>query len=80
MLSTEFLQFKVQHETALSDLRSYALNSQDDADCLNPILHAADLAAMVRAAPSLRRYKACSVFIDELHDALITIAAKGGVS
>lgn len=71
-----FLAFRVKHETALSDLRSYALDSQIDADRLNPILHARDMAAMIAAAPNLTQYLANSIFIDELYDALIGMAAR----
>lgn len=73
-MKTQYLEFRWTHETALRDLRSYALDSQEDADRLNPLLNAPDMAAMVRAAPALNQYRACSIFIDELYDALITAA------
>lgn len=72
MAADQFQVFKAYHENALNDLRTYALEDQRDADCLNPIIHAKDFAAMVRNAPNLYTYAACSAFIDELYQALLT--------
>jgi hypothetical protein len=74
MNNAEYLAFRAKHETALSALRAYALDCQLDADRLNPILHARDIASMVEATPSLYRYLACSTAIDELYHELIALA------
>ena len=76
MTAQQYLEFRVKHETALSDLRTYALDDQADADRLNPILHAKDIDAMVAAAPNLYRYAPCSCFIDELYHTLIAMAVQ----
>jgi hypothetical protein len=73
-MNQQFLDFCAEHKTALADLRSYARDNQLDADRLNPVIHAKTMADMVRAAPNLGQYLACSVFIDDLYHALITSA------
>jgi hypothetical protein len=70
-----FLSFKVRHETALSDLRDYRRDSQEDAARIDPVLNAGTIEAMIEAAPGLIQYVPCSIFIDELYHALIAMRA-----
>lgn len=72
----ELAAFKAAHVYALLDLNRYALDCQQDADRLNPLIRATSLAAMVQASPALQQYRANSTFIENLYDALIGLAVR----
>lgn len=67
-------EIKAAHVYAFLDLNRYALDDQCDADRLNPLLRAESVSDMVRASPSLQQYRACSTFVDNLYDTLISLA------